>query len=332
MSGKSQLKLKNVKSEERPSIPASFQGDPVIWAAWLYFQDGLTQGEIADIIGVSRPTVINYLNQAKENGIVEVSVRPAILSQVKLASTLRERFSLNDVLIVPNDQMGKEPYERIGQAAALQLLSLLRDGDVLGIAWGRTVMALANALSKAEERDVTVAQIIGGLSYKDDLGSEKCSALIAEKLNARCVTLHVPAIVSKTSLKDMLLKERVVKEQFSIIRSCTKVLVGVCTVKSNSLILGSGLVDQKENQGYVKKGAVGVISGRYFDIDGNSVVSELDKRLMGLTLDEIKQIPLRIGVAGGNDKIEAIIGALNGGYVNLLITDEATAEKLVDFN
>ncbi|HET8729416.1 MAG TPA: sugar-binding transcriptional regulator [Alphaproteobacteria bacterium] len=322
--GKARLRLTPVAP-----IPGPFRGDPVVWAAWLYHVDQMTQSQIADLMGVSRATVANYLQAAREQSIVTVTIRSDVMAGVNLSSELRDRFGLQDVLVIPDDRGAREPQQRIGEAGALYLLQILRPHDVLGVAWGRAVTALARALPKRKLPDLAVAQIMGSRNDSDGFSAETCTATIAERLGARCIHLHAPAVVSTPQIRDMLLAEPAIREPISLIRSCTKLLFGICTVKANSLIYGSGLVTVDQSREYIAKGAVGVINGRFFDISGNRVDGPLDDVTIGLTLEDIDGIGQRIAVAGGPDKTECILGALRGGYVTTLVTDEPTARAVL---
>jgi dihydroxyacetone kinase-like protein len=149
-------------------------------------------------------------------------------------------------------------------------------------------------------------------------------------LHAKAANLHAPAALSNKELRDALLSETIIQEQFARIRSCNKILFGVCSIKDNSLVFASGLTNVEESKYYISKGAVGVIAGRFYDADGTWIQGPLDDRLVGITLDEVRQIPTRIAVAGGTDKTAAMLGALRGNYINMLITDEQTALSILE--
>ncbi len=308
------------------AVPATYQCDPVLWASWLYHHDELTQNQIADLLGVSRATIVNYLQQARANHYIRVSVRSELLSGIELAVRMKEAFGLAECMVIPDDNGLRSPSERIGKAAAQFMEQTLAPGDVLGVAWGRTVLALAENLPDRPVPKLTVVQVMGcQRGAYDSFPAEECVSVISLKLHAHTANLHAPALLSVPKLRDELLREPIIQEQFVRIRSCNKILFGICTIKENSLVFSSGLTSPEESKSFIANGAVGVITGRFFDAQGNWIKGTMDDRLMGITLDEVRQIPTRIAVAGGPDKVDSILGALRGGFANVLITDERTA-------
>jgi DNA-binding transcriptional regulator LsrR (DeoR family) len=320
------------KSKPRATAPAQFACDPVLWAAWLYHHDNLTQNQIANVMGISRASVVNYLQLAKEQNIVSISVRPDLVQQIEISRELRRKFGLRNALIIPEDGGSAQPAQRIGAAGAAFLLQLLRPRDILGVAWGRTVLALSRVLPIQRRPELTVVQLVGSHGDEEGFSAEQCTLNIATRLGARCISIFAPAIVGRPELRDMLMDDPSLREQFATVRACNKALIGVCTVKRNSLIFEARLFSEDLSREYISKGAVGVICGRFFDRNGIPVLGSADNRMIGLTLEELRRIPCRIAVAGGPEKTEAMLGALRGEYITDLVTDEATARSLLETN
>lgn len=124
------------------AIPLRYGDDPYVWACWLYYEDGMTQGEIAEAMGVSRATVNSYLADAREKGIVNISIEPARLASLTIAQELKRHFGLTDCLVVPSDDNARPLIDRLGAAGAQALPKLLKSGDTLAVAWGRTVLSV----------------------------------------------------------------------------------------------------------------------------------------------------------------------------------------------
>ncbi|WP_319531985.1 sugar-binding transcriptional regulator [uncultured Cohaesibacter sp.] len=329
-SGKSASPAKSTASNGMVA-PAIYQNDPRLWAAWLYYNDELNQNQIATLLGVSRATVVNYLQEARANHYIRISVRHDLLTSVNLAQKLKEIFGLRDCMVIPDDGGLLSPTQRIGKAGASFMEGTLNPDDVVGVAWGRTVQALADNLVEQSMSNLCVVQVMGSQSgATDGFSSEECVSLMSLKLRAKTAHLHAPATLSNKELRDALRKEAIIQEQFARIRSCTKLLFGVCSVKENSLVFASGLTNVEESKYYITKGAVGVICGRFYDGKGNWIEGPLDDRLMGISLDDVKNIPTRIAVAGGTEKTSSILGALRGGYINTLITDTKTALNILE--
>lgn len=309
--------------------PFEFDGDATVWAAWLYYEERLTQEDIAERLGVSRATVINLLQEARNRDIVSISVAPEYLQGVHLARQLRDRYGLAGALVIP----GGDPEtasERIGRAGARLLAQGLRPHDVLGVAWGRTVLALANALPTLTLPTVSVVQIAGSAISTEEFSPEFCTSIIGNRIGARCINLHAPGIVSRPEVKEMLMAEPTLIKQFEIIRTCNKIVFGIAGLDQASLPSRSGYLTPEIRQTYLSRGAVGVLAGRFVGRDGAPLLGELDGRMIGMTLDELTRIPERICVAGGADKCEAIAAMLQGRYATILVTDEGAAKGLLE--
>lgn len=305
--------------------------DSVMWAAWLYFVDEMTQSEIANRIGVSRVTVIKMLTEAKSRGLVTVQISSKVAAHTLTSRQIASTYYLNSVTIIPD--MDNEPLvPRLGKAGAFALSDMLQEDDIVGVAWGRTVLAVAEAINlvKPIER-LTVVQVSAspnGLS--SDFSPELCSLLLASHLNARSVNLLAPALVTSAKLKELLMAEPSIKKQFEVIKSANKLVFGVGDVGKKSTLRNSELHDPNVVDALIKKGAVGVIIGRFIDKNGNEVRRKADDRMIGVSLDELKAIPYRLIVAGGKEKIESIRAALAGGFATDLVIDQSTAERLIE--
>jgi phosphoenolpyruvate---glycerone phosphotransferase subunit DhaK len=102
----------------------------------------MTQNGIAEVMGVSRATVNGYLAEARARGIVSISIDPARLGAISVAQAIKQRFQLADCVVIPTDDGARPLITRLGEAGAAVLQSLLRPGDTLAVAWGRTIMAV----------------------------------------------------------------------------------------------------------------------------------------------------------------------------------------------
>ena len=309
--------------------PVEFDGDPIVWAAWLYYEERMTQEEVADQLGVSRGSVVNFLQEARDRNIVTIAVAARHLQTVGLAREIRDSFGLASCLVVPDDGGRQPSHERIGKAGARLLLEQLLPDDVLGVSWGRTVQALSTALPEVRLPGVAVVQIAGSSIGTADFSPELCTSNIANRIGARCINLHAPGIVSTPRIKRLFMQEPALIETFAIIRSCNKVLFGVGGLDSAGTAMRSGYMTPDKIAPYIKRGAIGVMAGRFLDRAGRPVLGALDNQMIGMTLDELATIPERLCVAGGEDKVEAIHAMLRGRFATVLVTDEATARALL---
>lgn len=310
------------------ALPAEFS-DVVVWAAWLYYADQLTQNEIAKKLNVARATIVNYLRLARERGIVSIRLNPEANARTVLSRELAGRYGLEGALIIPSDAEDRL-VARLGDAGARLLAERIRPGDVIGVAWGRTVLAAAGTITLPEPMpNLTVVQVSGSSTGSPDFSAELCTSIMSARIGARCVNLLAPAVLSTRELKEQLLAEPVLQRQFALIHSTNHILFGVGEVGHQSTVRVSQIATQAEIDGYVSRGSVAVIIGRFIDDTGQPMRGELDDRMVGISLDDLRRAPSRICVAGGRGKIAAIHAALSGGYATHLVTDSNTAEALL---
>lgn len=309
------------------SPPLEFE-DVLTWAAWLYYVDGLTQSEVALRLGVSRASVVNYLQDARTRGIVSIRMNPGAIARTGLSRRLAERFGLEAASVIPASD-GGDLDRRLGEAGARVLSGMLEAGDTIGVAWGRTVLAAARAAVPTDVAGLTIVQASGSQLSTDDFSPELCTSLLANQLGARCLNFHAPAVLSSRELRDRLIEEPQLKRQFELIRSASKILFGVGDIGPGSTFAGVGMIEAEELERLRRATAVGVLIGRLIDAAGRPVPSDLDGRIVGIGLDDLKAVPTRLCLAGGATKTAAIRAALSGGYATHLVTDADTAEALL---
>ncbi|WP_244486806.1 bifunctional sugar-binding transcriptional regulator/dihydroxyacetone kinase subunit DhaK [Aurantimonas sp. Leaf443] len=306
-----------------------FRDDPLLWAGWLYAEDGLTQNDIAAVMGVSRATVNNYLSEARSRGIVSLTMEPARLGEFSIAQALKRHFRLDECIVVPAAEPALPLIERLGVAGARVLRGLVKPGDSVGVAWGRTVMAVARAMAPIRVRDVSVVQVTGGLTATFDFSPELCVSRLAQAFDARSINITAPAIVSTPAVRDILMGEGIVADQFALARGVDKILFGICSTRPDSLIYESALITPEDMGQPIASRATAVVAGRLIDDRGRPVRGALDERTIGLTLEDILRIRTRVAVAGGTDKVPAILSVLRGRYANILITDAVTGHGIL---
>ncbi|WP_244564481.1 sugar-binding transcriptional regulator [Rhizobium sullae] len=322
--------MKSARSvaEAGSSLPTEFD-DAVMWAAWLYYADQMTQSEIAKRLGVSRATIVNHLQEARERGIVSVNINPQAGGRTSVARALMQRFGLSGVFVIPNGEE-ESVSQRLGDAGARVLADQIEDGDIIGVAWGRTVLAAADQISLTRPlSNLTVVQVSGSSTGEPDFSPELCTSLLSNRIHARCVNLLAPAVLSTRELKAALLAEPVLKKQMDLVHSTHRILFGVGDLGPRSTVRASGIASREEVDDYIARGAVAVIIGRFIDAHGAAVGGDHDERMVGITLDELKQVPSRICLAGGRAKVPAIIATLGAGYATHFVTDIATGEALL---
>lgn len=300
----------------------------------LYYEQNLTQQAIAERLHLSRPKVSRLLRQAREEGIVQITVHPPPGIYSQLEEQLETQFGLDEAIVVeasePNSQ--EAVSREIGIGAADYLQRTLRDGDTIGVAWGTTLSAMVNALQPNSASDVHVVQINGGLGPPEaEVHATYLCRRMSRVLNGNLTLLPAPGIVDSQEVKKAILSSRHVRSALELFPKINVAYVGIGAPTPTSVVMRDGsIMSQEELDDLLSKGAVGDITLHFFDKNGGPIHSDLDARVIGVTLDQLKQIERVVGVAGGPEKDAVIRGALVGGLVDVLITDHALATRLLE--
>ncbi len=317
-------------SGSRKGVPAEFGMDEVLWAAWMYYEQGQKQDAIADQLGISRASVFNLLQKARDEGIVNIAIDPTRMAQARLSKKLKEIGGLSECYVLPLSGSADAVHVQLGRLGARVLESRLTPGDTIGVAWGRTVLALSKYLRNVNLPNVTIAQVTGSSAATFDFSPPLCTSNIAERLSARCVNLHAPGIVSSAKVKNIFMEEPSIRSHFTLLQQCTKLIFGVTQIVGPTLLVEGGFMTEAELQTYRDLGAVGFASGYFYNAKGEIVRSEFDSRHITMPLEDLQKVPERICVGGGPKKADAICGMLKAKISNILVTDSKTARDVLE--
>ena len=309
----------------------SRQEDNIIEAAWLYFHDELNQGDIAKRLDISRASVVNYLAEARRRDYVRVTLDSDIFSNNQLAFDLKDKFGLEDALVVPTDAASEgRSNERVVQAASDWLPKFLNPGDHLGIAWGETIYRLAEIAPKLSLNDVSIVQLIGSKPSDIGFAAENCAATLAQRFGAKCENLHAPLLLSTPELCEALKAEPMIAHQLEMVARCKKTIFAAGTTDPESHIAMTGLLDRAALAQMRDKGATGVICGRLIDKNGAPMPAPIEDRMIGVSLDQMREKEVGILVSAGVERIPAARAAMLGGYVTHLVTCSTSAALLLE--
>jgi DNA-binding transcriptional regulator LsrR (DeoR family) len=299
----------------------------------LYYLEEMTQTEIAQRLGFSTAKVNRLLLQAREQGFVTITIKTPFQQLFELEERLKAVFSLQEAMVIPAlAETGTSPLIALGTIAAEFLLEHLRDGDVLGIGGGAAVNAILQALAPTRPYQVEVVPLLGAVQGDMKHDGNYLATHMAERLGAKAYQLHAPAFVDTREQCEALRSMGPVKEILDIARRANIALVGVGTVdpEVSRFVQFTSLSAQEMRHMAEKCGGVGDINAFIYNIEGQPCAPEYAERVVGLTLAELKNIPYRIGVAATAAKALPLYGALRGGYLQALITDETAARGILE--
>lgn len=301
----------------------------------LYYTNEFTQQEIANRLELSRPKVSRLLKQAKVHGIVRINVSFPEGNFIKLESEIEQKYGLNEVIIVEasreNSDLASELLKsQLGSAAAKYLARTVTDSDVIGVTWGTTLQAMVDKMTPVQTSNCHVVQMLGGFGPPEAKAhAMDISRRLSQSLNSGLTLLQSPGIVDSPEIKDVLINDRRVKSAFALFPKVNKAYVGIGAISTNQVL-------QKENrdvstdlqQEILNSPAVGDIGLNFFDIDGSPIETSFRERFIGMTLEQLNEVKSVVGIAGGVEKFNAIKGALHGNHIDVLITDQHTADRL----
>jgi DNA-binding transcriptional regulator LsrR (DeoR family) len=298
----------------------------------LYYEDNLRQQEVAEELGVSRPTVSRLLAQARKEGIVQITVIDPFATFEEVETRLAETFHLRQAVVVASEGAdGELLRRRLGLATARYLRSTLNDGELVGIGWGRTLYAVVEALDAEQQVDIRVLPLIGGLGeLSPSFQVNDLARRLAEAFGGNWQPLYAPAFIKNPTTYRALSQ---VEDVESVVRDwpgLDVVLVGIgqFTWQRQSSMFFADYMEDALLQELERRGAVGDLCGRFFDAEGQQCLFE--PGVIGISLEELRALDHVVGVAAGEEKVAAILGALRGGYLNVLVTDTVTAEAVLE--
>ncbi|TPI60162.1 sugar-binding transcriptional regulator [Mesorhizobium sp. B3-1-3] len=299
-------------------------------AAWLYYAHGLRQDEVASQLNISRASVAMYLRKARETGIVNISTSTQLFTDDVTARRLEDAFDLDAVWIAPENAYLADPSADIAVLAASVFLELVKKGDRIGVAWGRTVYTIADIMSYADLQGVTVVQLCGNLGAPYSYRPDQCTMEIARRLNAKGLNFYAPLVLSTEELAQGLRAEPVIRDQLAGIADCDLALYSVGAVDADSHLVKCGALSAGEMEALRSQGAAGVIAGQIIDAKGEVLDCSYNRRVISAELASLRAIEKRLMVVQEDTKFEPLLAAVAGGLCTHLVIGAHMAERLLN--
>lgn len=298
----------------------------MIKVAWYYYFNNMTQSRISARLGISRMRVVKLLNQARNNGIIQFKIREDSASRLQVEKKLTEKYKLKDTFIVPSPPDDVPVNENIAKAAAMYISNRIDDSNsFINMGYGDTQSRILNNLATIVEHPISVVSMTGGVSYY-------LPNNMSTIFNAKLYLIPAPILVSSKEVAEAVRNENSIKEVSRMLQLSCLSVVGIGSMGGNATIIKSGILTKNDFLYLKMKGAVGDILCHFIDKDGNPVEAHIEERLITASLTALRNLNNVIGVAAGDDKVDAIKAVLKGGYIDILITDESTALHLLESN
>ncbi|MGD1038962.1 MAG: sugar-binding transcriptional regulator [Roseiarcus sp.] len=297
--------------------------------AWMYYVEEMTQSAIADRLGIGRITVGRMLAEARAANEVRISVSWDLAELTEAEIGLQKKYDIREAIVVPLSTAHSDPRPAIAAATGNYISDMLRPNMKIGLGWGQTLLGSLPFLPERQVPGLAVVSLLGGITRARQANPAEFAAQFARFFLADCYLLAAPAIVDSAKTKETLIERCGLSEVYEFSKSLDAVVVGVGSISPNSTASLFGAVSEADNAALRAAGAVGDMLFNFFDIDGNLVDHSLNKRTMSIPIETISAAPLRVLVAGGINKVEAMLGAFKLFRPTVLITDEFTANALL---
>lgn len=305
----------------------------VVKVAQMYYLDGLKQEDIAKQIGISRSLISMILTEAKERGIVEITVRDPFLNNDELSRRLAAHYPKTAFTVIPTSS--RDPVARrklVAQRAADILARALTGGEVVGLAWGRTCLELVSAFRPVEGKlPLTIVPLVGGSQQTAPYFQiNEMVRMLAERSGGTPYFIHAPALVSDRAERDMHLRSSSLQAIQGLWRRMDILVTGIGALVGEHPDRESYTGESEVERDIEARDGVGDMCARYFDRKGRFVVDDYYHRVVGVPVEGLKAARSAVCMASGEEKSAAIIGALRTGVAKQLVMDEPTARAALE--
>jgi DNA-binding transcriptional regulator LsrR (DeoR family) len=323
------------------SIPRP--GNLLVAAATRYYVEGLSQQEVANQLCTSRSNVSKMLRAARDTGIVEIRIHGGSTHDKMLEQALCERFGLQGAAVPSLEPSSTsrptDPPDALGLTARLAgeiVLDAATTVDRIAISWGTTLRAVIETLPQLGEASADIGQLVGGfVSLKPRATAHDLVQELGRRLNAHYRYLNSPAIFESAEALEHLLCEKSVRATLDFARHADFALVGIGDPRfgSSATLLRLLNLDQEVQDLFWSDEPAGEICGRYYNCQGELLSYPLlDERILAVNAEDLRAITTVVGVAVGDEKVHAVLGALRAGLIDVLVCDPAVAENVLDLD
>lgn len=312
----------------------------ILKAAYLYYLEEKSQSEIAAMLNISVPTVSRLIKRAVKDKLVEFVIRDPYIECIKLEEQIKQAFDLKDVIIAPSphlkDENKVESTENRKKLVALEgaryIQRIITENDVLGISWGKTMYHLIHYLNPCQKVNAAFVTLHGSVSsIESELDVRTLVSRIAMTFGGKNYSLLMEGLMSNAEIVNSIKQEKNVKRVFEIF---DRITISVCGIGSfypqvESALSKSEYLCGSELAKLKNKNVAADLALRFIDLDGNECDTDLKDRTLSIDLDKFKKIKTKITVAAGQSKAHAVLAALKGKLVDVLITDYTLGKKLL---
>jgi DNA-binding transcriptional regulator LsrR (DeoR family) len=304
--------------------------DDLIQAAWLYHIGQMSQEEVSRRMGLSRFKVLRLLADARDRGLVRISIEHETSDTLVLADRLTARFALTEAQVAPDPGDGDAAARRaVGQVAAGFLARIGREGPLtVGVGWGRTLAAMAEALTGLRNPDLCFVSLMGSMTHTSATSPFDVCVRLAALTGGKAVFLPAPFLADSTADAAQIMGQRMVRAALDVAGSASHMVISVGECTPDSLLQSSSVLTQAEVSDLTAARAIADTTGKFFRADGQLAETDLNTRAPAIGLDALHRADVLL-LAAGAAKAAAARAVLRAGFVNRLIVDQALAMALL---
>ena len=297
--------------------------------AGLYYIENQTQQKIAERLNISRTKVSRYLDKARKEKIVEIKINIRKDDYSNLENSIEKKFNLRECIVVPTYKNMEETLKTMAGPLNDLLERILENGSSLGIGWGNSLKGISDYIDVSGKSGIKVIPIIGGLG-KTGTGVHTNSVArnIADRLGGVSYMIHSPAVLDTKEIREVVEKDSNISQVIKLTETIDTAMVGLSDIGQDSTLIKTGSFSPEEFKYLESLGVVGDVNLIFIDENGRPVPNKIDERIVRISPERLKKVKKVIGVAFGSRKSKVILGALRGGFLNILFTDEETASNI----
>ncbi|WP_417507772.1 sugar-binding transcriptional regulator [Marinomonas gallaica] len=297
-----------------------------------YYQEGMTQEDISKKYGLGRIKVGKLLKEAKDNGIVDIQVKYHPIFTENIEDKLKKRFNLKEVLISLDQDDEQSQRRAVAKTVSNYLSDVLCEGMTIAIGQGRNLAEIATQPNFKQQVNCTFVASVGGMNLSDGaLNADNIARQIAQNFKAKSETLYAPALIMCPTTRQLVLDIPTVRKTLNLAKRADIAICGIGNLDTNSYMINSGWFSKNEIiDAKIQHNLVGEFGGYdFYDASGTVKETPISNRIIGLSIDNYKEIPVVIGVVSEADKIASVIGALRTGALDILATSLSNAKAII---
>ncbi|WP_420107568.1 sugar-binding transcriptional regulator [Mesorhizobium qingshengii] len=296
----------------------------------MYFVEQMTQNEIADVLGVGRVTIVRMLAEARSRNEVKISIESELSEIVRLERALEKTFGLQQALVAPLSAPDADPLPAISAKTGSFLSDTMKSGMRVGVGWGRTLFSSLPFISAKSLTDFKVISLLGGVGVVRRFNPAEFAWRFAQIFQGDGYLIPTPAVVDSVETKIALVERCGLQEVFEMANVLDAVLLSVGGIASATTFSRGGFLKEADREALLARGAVGDLLFHFFDRNGDLVDHPINGLVMSVDVDRLRKAPIRILTSGGEEKIEALLGAMTLVAPTILITDEESARRMLE--